>query len=156
MIPILVTCTAEEMVVRGRLACLLYRVSSRAHAWGIPFLPRFLFHLNAVLHGCEIHYKARIGRGFVVAHPCGVVIGQSVNIGDYCSIYSGVVLGVHRTGEGAQPKLGRNVIVYWGAKIPGPVTVGDCAVIGANAVVTDNVPTGTWMAGVPAKTIRMG
>lgn len=68
-------------MVRGRLACILYRIAHHAYRWHIPVLPLLLFHLNAVLNGCEIHYAAEIGPGLAIAHPHGVVIGRGVFTG---------------------------------------------------------------------------
>jgi len=142
------------MAVRGKLACLFYRVSHRLDDWGVPAVPSLLFHLNALLNGCEIHFRARIGRGLVIAHPNGVVIGRNVRIGDGFSIYTGAVVGVLRTGEGTQPRIGNHVVVYAGAKLLGPIQVGDHSVIGANAVVTRDVPAGATVAGIPARIVR--
>ncbi len=146
----------EKLLHAGRMAVRLHRAAHWCDRAGLPLLPCLFKQLNGLLCGAEIHYKARIGKDFAIAHPRGVVIGRNVEIGDHCACYSGVVLGVRTCGDPRQPRIGHRVIIYAGAKILGGVTVGDDAVIAANAVVLDDVPAGATMGGIPARIIGPG
>jgi serine O-acetyltransferase len=119
---------------------------------------RFVSHIGRVLTGIEIHPGAMIGRRLFIDHGMGVVIGETAEIGDDCTLYHGVTLGgrlPHRGefGQKRHPTLGNNVIVGSGAQILGPFRVGDCARIGAGAVVISEVPDGVTMVGPPARAI---
>lgn len=143
----------ERRLHAGRLAVTLYRLANGLHRHGIPFLPIIIQTINGMMHGIEIHYKATIGPGLMIAHPRGIVIGQNVRAGRDLKLYSSVVLGVKRTGVTDQPKLGDNVTLYAGAKVLGPCHVGDNAIVAANAVVIDDIPANTCVGGIPARTI---
>jgi serine O-acetyltransferase len=121
---------------------------------GLTTLGRFISHLGRFLTGIEIHPAARIGKRLVIDHGMGVVIGETAEIGDDCYIYHQVTLGVARASSGKRhPSIGNNVIIGAGAKVLGPIMVGDNARIGANAVVVDNVPADTTMVGIPARPV---
>ncbi len=128
-----------------------------AHAlWNAGFrtLGRFVSHLSRWLTGIEIHPGARIGRRVFIDHGMGVVIGETAEIGDDCTIYQGVTLGGTSLVRGKRhPTLGREVIVGAGAKVLGPFTVGDGARIGSNSVVIKEVPPGATALGIPARMI---
>ena len=104
--------------------------------------------LNKWINGCVIGVRARFGPGLVLVHPIGVVINSSVRGGARVSIESGVVIGDNR---GRSPTLGNDIFVGSGAKVIGGVQVGDGARIGANAVVTKDVPAGVTVVGIPAR-----
>jgi serine O-acetyltransferase len=114
---------------------------------------RFVSHLGRMLTGIEIHPGARIGKRLFIDHGMGVVIGETAEIGDDCTLYQGVTLGGTSLTRGAKrhPTLGSGVIVGSGAQVLGPFRVGDGARIGAAAVVLREVPEGATMVGNPAR-----
>jgi serine O-acetyltransferase len=138
----------------NRFAANLYYASRWFYQKRIPFLPFILQRLNAWIHGIEIDYRASIGKNLHINHSQGIVIGENVVMGDDCVVYSGAVLGVRHRGSGVQPRIGRGVLIGSGAKILGPVEVGDGAVIGANAVVLQSVLPGATSVGNPAKMVK--
>lgn len=120
------------------------------------WLGRFISHLGRILTGIEIHPGAIIGRRVFIDHGFGVVIGETAEIGDDCTIYQGVTLGGTRLYKGAKrhPTLGKGVVVGAGAQVLGGFTVGDGARIGSNAVVVKPVPAGATAVGNPARLIE--
>lgn len=138
----------------GVYAVALHRVSHRLWRWRLFWLARWLSLLGRWFTGIEIHPGARIGRRFFIDHGMGVVIGETAEIGDDCTMYHGVTLGgtawLH---EKRHPTLGNNVIVGAGAKVLGPIYIGDNARIGSNSVVTKSVPAGATVVGIPARII---
>ena len=116
---------------------------------------RFVSHCGRVMTGIEIHPGARIGRRLFIDHGMGVVIGETAEIGDDCTLYQGVTLGGTslERGQKRHPTLGNGVIVSAGAQVLGPFRVGDGARIGAQAVVLREVPNGATMVGIPAKPV---
>ncbi|GAA1854362.1 serine O-acetyltransferase [Myceligenerans crystallogenes] len=127
-----------------------------AHAmWQRPALrlpARVLSLVSRMLTGVEIHPAARIGRRLFIDHGMGVVIGATAEVGDDCLLFHGVTLGGRSMSPGKRhPTLGDRVLVGSGAKVLGPLWVGDDAKIGANAVVTHDVPNGAVAVGVPAR-----
>jgi len=107
------------------------------------------------LTGIEIHPGATIGRRFFIDHGMGVVIGETAEIGDDCTLYHGVTLGGTSWNKGKRhPTLGKGVVVGAGAKILGPITIGEGARIGSNAVVVKDVPPGATAIGIPARIIE--
>ncbi|MEW5863803.1 MAG: serine O-acetyltransferase [Pseudomonadota bacterium] len=122
----------------------------------LKWLGRFTSHLGRWLTGIEIHPGAKIGRRLFIDHGMGVVIGETAEIGDDCTIYQGVTLGgtsLYR-GQKRHPTLGKGVVVGAGAKILGGFTVGDGAKIGSNAVVVKEVPPGATVVGVPGRLVE--
>ncbi|MDV2503389.1 MAG: serine O-acetyltransferase [bacterium] len=138
----------------GVHALLIHRL---AHGlWGsrLYLLGRMLSHVNRFLTGIEIHPGARIGPGFFIDHGMGVVIGETAEIGENCTLYHGVTLGgTSLKKEKRHPTLGKNVVVGAGAKILGPFTVGDNAIVGAGSVVIRSVPPFSTVVGIPAKVV---
>ena len=107
--------------------------------------------------GIEIHPGATIGRGFFIDHGMGVVIGETAEIGDNCTLYHGVTLGgTSWAKEKRHPTLGNNVIIGSGAKILGPFTVGDDSKIGSNSVVVKEVPATATVVGIPGRVVLSG
>lgn len=136
----------------GFHARLVHRLAHWLWCAKLKWLARFLSHLGRFLTGIEIHPGATIGRRFFIDHGMGVVIGETAEIGDDCTLYHGVTLGGTSWKEGKRhPTLGNGVVVGAGAKILGPITIGDSAKIGSNAVVVKNVPMGATAAGIPAR-----
>jgi serine O-acetyltransferase len=122
---------------------------------GLNWLARLVSHGSRWLTGIEIHPGATIGRRFFIDHGMGVVIGETAEIGDDCTLYHGVTLGGTSWNKGKRhPTLGKGVVVGAGAKILGPITVGDGARIGSNAVVVKDVPPGATAIGIPARIIE--
>ena len=139
----------------GFHALLVHRL---AHwLWGArcKWLARFTSHLGRWLTGIEIHPSARIGRRFFIDHGMGVVIGETSEIGDDCTLYHGVTLGGTSWNKGKRhPTLGDSVVIGAGAKILGPITIGAGARIGSNAVVVKDVPPGATAIGIPARILE--
>jgi len=116
------------------------------------FLARLISHISRFLTGIEIHPGAKIGRRFFIDHGMGVVIGETAEIGDDVLMYQGVVLGgTSLEKKKRHPTIGNNVVIGTGAKILGPIKIGDGAKIGAGSVVIKPVPPGSTVVGVPAK-----
>ena len=123
---------------------------------GLRWLGRFTSHIGRFLTGIEIHPGAKIGSCVFIDHGMGVVIGETAEVGDGCTIYQGVTLGgttLYR-GQKRHPTLGAGVVVGAGAKILGGFTVGDGARIGSNAVVVTEVPPGATVVGVPGRIVE--
>jgi serine O-acetyltransferase len=125
--------------------------------WGVRlrWLARLTSHFGRFLTGIEIHPGAQIGRRFFIDHGMGVVIGETAEIGDDCTLYHGVTLGGTSWNKGKRhPTLGNGVVVGAGAKILGPITIGDGARVGSNAVVVKSVPPGATAIGIPAHIVE--
>lgn len=138
----------------GLHAVALHRVSHRLWNWRLRWLARMLSQLSRFLTGIEIHPGAKIGRALFIDHGMGVVIGETAEIGDYCTLYHGVTLGgTTWQREKRHPTLGNNVVVGAGAKILGPINIGDNARIGSNSVVVKDVPANATVVGIPGRVI---
>jgi serine O-acetyltransferase len=139
----------------GFQALLFYRLAHWLWQHGWRLAGRFVSHLGRVATGIEIHPGARIGRRLFIDHGMGVVIGETAEIGDDCTLYQDVTLGGTslERGQKRHPTLGNNVIVSAGAQVLGPFRVGDGARIGAQAVVLKEVPDGATMVGIPARPV---
>ncbi|TSA20572.1 MAG: serine O-acetyltransferase [Betaproteobacteria bacterium] len=136
----------------GLHAILVHRVTHRLWGWGLKWLARFLAHLGRWLTGVEIHPGATLGRRVFIDHGMGVVIGETAEIGDDCTLYHGVTLGGTSWQKGKRhPTLGKGVIIGAGAKVLGPITLGAGAKVGSNAVVVKDVPAGATAVGIPAR-----
>lgn len=141
----------------GFHAMLVHRAAHRLWIWNLKWLARWLAHLGRWLTGIEIHPGAHIGRRFFIDHGMGVVIGETAEIGDDCTLYHGVTLGGTTWNKGKRhPTLGRGVVIGAGAKVLGPITLGDNAKVGSNAVVVKDVPAGATAVGVPARILEEG
>ena len=139
----------------GFHALQLHRVSHWLWTLGLRWLARFSSHVARFLTGIEIHPGAAIGRRVFIDHGMGVVIGETAEIGDDCTLYHGVTLGGVSWDRGKRhPTLGKGVVVGAGAKILGPFTVGDGAKVGSNSVVVKPVPAGATVVGIPARVVE--
>ena len=166
--------------LRGDIACILERDPAARTKWevltcypglhaiwihrlahwfwlhGLRWFGRFTSHLGRWLTGIEIHPAAKIGSCVFIDHGMGVVIGETAEVGDGCTIYQGVTLGgttLYR-GQKRHPTLGAGVVVGAGAKILGGFTVGDGARIGSNSVVVKEVPAGATVVGIPGRVVE--
>jgi serine O-acetyltransferase len=143
------------LLYSGVHAILAYRVAHKLYLGKHYFSARLVSQLSRLLTGIEIHPGAKIGKGFFIDHGMGVVIGETAEIGDDCSIYQGVTLGGTGKDVGKRhPTLGNNVMVGAGAKVLGPFTVGNNSKIAAGAVVLTEIPENSTAVGVPAKVVR--
>lgn len=121
------------------------------------FIARLISQVSRFFTGIEIHPGAVIGKGLFIDHGMGVVIGETAEIGDNCTIYHGVTLGGTGKDTGKRhPTIGNNVLISTGAKILGPFKVGDNSKIGANAVVLNEVEPNTTVVGVPGRAVKRG
>lgn len=139
----------------GLHAIVMHRWANACWRMGLKWLGRFISHISRWLTGIEIHPGAIIGRRVFIDHGFGVVIGETAEIGDDCTIYQGVTLGGTSLSKGSKrhPTLGRGVIIGAGAQVLGGFTVGEGAKVGSNAVVVKEVPAGATAIGNPARVI---
>lgn len=136
----------------GFHAVLIHRLSHRFWGWGLKWLARVLSNIGRWFTGIEIHPGATIGRRVFIDHGMGVVIGETAEISDDCTLYHGVTLGGTSWSKGKRhPTLMPGVVVGAGAKILGPITIGREARVGSNAVVVKDVPDGATAVGIPAR-----
>jgi serine O-acetyltransferase len=141
----------------GVQALLSHRVSHALHQAGVPLVPRALANATRVVTGIEIHPAAEIGRGLFIDHGSGVVIGETAEVGDDVTIYQGVTLGGTGFQRGKRhPTVGDGTIIGAGAKLLGPIDVGERARVGANSVVIHDVPADVTVVGNPGHPVRVG
>ena len=135
-------------------ALILHRLAHRLYKKKRFFISRLISQLNRALTGIEIHPGATIGKGILIDHGMGVVIGETAEVGDRVTIYHGTTLGGTGKEKGKRhPTVGNDVIIGAGAKLLGPIVVGDNAKIGANAVVLKDVPEGATVVGIPGRIV---
>ena len=145
------------LLYSGFHAVLYHRVAHFFFKIKLKFIARLVSQFGRFMTGVEIHPGATIGRGLMIDHGMGVVIGETAVVGDNCTIYQGVTLGGTGKDTGKRhPTIGNNVMIGSGAKVLGPFKVGDNAKIAAGAVVLDAVPEGATAVGVPARMIYTG
>ena len=136
----------------GLHAVTIHRMSHWMWQRNFKWIARFMSHIGRFLTGIEIHPGATIGRRFFIDHGMGVVIGETAEIGDDCTLYHGVTLGGTSWEKGKRhPTLNDGVVIGAGAKILGPITVGENARVGSNAVVVKDVPAEATVVGIPGR-----
>jgi serine O-acetyltransferase len=138
----------------GFHALIAHRLIHPLYRAGIPVLPRFLANVTRFLTQIEIHPGAKIGKGIFIDHGSGVVVGETAEIGDGCTIYQGVTLGGTSLSHGKRhPTLGRNVVVGVNSSVLGAIALGDNAKVGGGSVVVKDVPPNATVVGVPARVV---
>lgn len=138
----------------GLHAVWIYRIAHKFYRARLYTLARLISHIGRFLTGIEIHPGAKIGRRLFIDHGMGVVIGETTEIGDDCTLYQGVTLGGTGKEKGKRhPTLGNNVLVGVGAKVLGAIHVGDGARIGGSAVVVKDVPPNSTVVGIPGRVV---
>jgi len=138
----------------GFHAMIIHRIAHQVWNKGFRWLARFTSHIGRWLTGIEIHPGAKIGRRFFIDHGMGVVIGETAIIGDDCTLYHGVTLGGTSWNKGKRhPTLHNGVVVGAGAKVLGPIEIGQDARIGSNSVVVKSVPAAATVVGIPGHLI---
>ena len=140
----------------GFHALLFHRFAHWLQKYRVPFIPRALSQFARFVTGIEIHPGASIGSGLFIDHGMGVVIGETAEIGDNVTLFQGVTLGGTGKQRGKRhPTLGSHVVVGAGAKVLGPITIGDYVKIGANSVVLQDVPDHSTVVGIPGRIVRI-
>lgn len=138
----------------GVHAILWHRINHRLWCWHLKWFARWFSMFARWVTGVEIHPGAKIGRRFFIDHGMGVVIGETAIVGDDCTLYHGVTLGGTSWNKGQRhPILEDNVVIGAGAKVLGPITLGEGSRVGSNAVVLKTVPAGATVVGVPGRII---
>jgi serine O-acetyltransferase len=140
----------------GVQALLAHRVAHALHEAGVPVVPHAVANASRVLTGVEIHPAARIGEALFIDHGAGVVIGETAEIGDNVTLYQGVTLGGTGFARGKRhPTVEDDVVVGSGAKLLGPINVGQATKVGANSVVIHDVPARSTVVGNPGHPVRV-
>jgi len=142
------------MCYPGLHAIFFYKISNFFWKLNLKLIARMVSHISRFLTGIEIHPAVKIGKNLFIDHGMGIVIGETTIIGDNVSMYQGVTLGGTKWEKKKRhPTINDNVIIGAGAKVLGPILVGKNSKIGANSVVTRNVPPKTTVIGIPARVV---
>ncbi|MFV2056796.1 MAG: serine O-acetyltransferase [Thiohalomonadales bacterium] len=138
----------------GVHAVIAHRFSHKLWNFGLRWLARLFSAISRWMTGVEIHPAAHIGRRFFIDHGMGVVVGETAEIGDDCTLYHGVTLGGTSWDKGKRhPTLGNDVVVGAGAKVLGPITLHDGVRVGSNSVVVNSVAAGSTVVGIPGREV---
>jgi len=140
------------LLYQGFHVLIFHRIGHFLYRHHLYFLARLVSQISRFLTGIEIHPGAKIGRRLFIDHGSGIVIGETARIGNDCTIYHGVTLGgTGKDKKKRHPDIGNNVMIGCGAKILGPVKIGDDVKVGANSVVVKDIEKGKVVVGIPAK-----
>ncbi|MBU0924984.1 serine acetyltransferase [bacterium] len=132
----------------------LQKFANKLYLYKIPIVPKIIYYIQFILFNSSVPYKCKIGKNTKFAYGgIGVVIHERAEIGDNCIIGQGITIG-GKSKETNVPKIGNNVYIAAGSRIIGNVTIGDDVVIGANSVITKDIPSNCIVAGIPAKIIK--
>ncbi|MEM3374171.1 MAG: serine O-acetyltransferase EpsC [Candidatus Woesearchaeota archaeon] len=148
----------EVFLYPSLYAIIIHRyVCHPLYKLNVPFLPRLISQFMRFLTGIEIHPGAKIGKGFFIDHGMGVVIGETVEIGNNCVLFHNVTLGGTGKHLGKRhPTIGNNVLIGTGAILLGPITIGDNVKIGANTfIIEHDVPSNSTVVGIPGKIVKL-
>lgn len=137
----LLICAESTVFKSGFHAVILYRIANSLFKNKLHKLAWLVTRLNQAVTAAEIEYNAEIGPGLLIPHPAGIVIGRGTKLGDNVTVYQGVTLGTHNWKKIEYPTIENNVVLFAGAKILGNVTVKSDSIIGANAVITKDIPS---------------
>ncbi|MGM0689726.1 MAG: serine O-acetyltransferase EpsC [Bacillota bacterium] len=138
----------------GLHALISHRIAHFLYRRRLVLLPRMISHLSRFLTGIEIHPGAEIGSGFFIDHGMGVVIGETTEIGSNVTIFQGVTLGGTGKEQGKRhPTIGDNVVIGTGAKVLGPIVIGENSRVGAGSVVLSSAPPNSTVVGIPARVV---
>lgn len=147
----------DVLTLPGTWAVLLFRASAALHRIGLRPLSRLVYFANVVLFSCDIPPGTRIGAGLALPHPVGVTIASGATLGCRARLFSGVLIGGGATEDQSQdgfPTVGDDCWIFAYARVFGPVTVGDRAVVSTSSLVVRDVPRNTIVAGMPARVVR--
>lgn len=145
------SCLMIYFTYPGVIALRRHRSAHKLFIKGFKNVARWMSYRTRRITGIDIHPGAKIGKGVFIDHGMGLVIGETSVIGDYCVLYHGVTLGANTFDKvDRHPKLGNHVIVFAGAKIIGPIHIGDHSIVAANAVVVKDAPPNSKLIGIPA------
>ncbi len=145
----------EALTYPGIIAICFHRIAYLLNVLNLPFIPRLLSQISRFLTAIEIHPGAKIGKGFMIDHGNGVVIGETAEVGENVLIYHQVTLGAAKVTNGKRhPTVGDNVEIGAGAKILGPILVDQGSKIGAGSIVLENVPSNSVVVGIPGRVVK--
>jgi len=143
------------LLYSGFHALIWHKMAHWCYQHRLLFLARFISQTGRFCTGIEIHPGAKIGNHLFIDHGMGIVIGETAEIGDNCTIYHGVTLGGTGKDKGKRhPTVGNNVLIGAGAKVLGPFSIGDNSMVGANSVVLKEIPANTTVTGIPGRMVK--
>jgi len=145
------SCQGFWVMIVYRFGCWRYTIKSALIRKPFSLLYKILYKFIQVITGIELPCEVAVGKNFRIDHFGGIIISGFASFGDNCVIRDGVTVGLRRVDDPVAPQIGNNVDIGTGAKVLGGITIGDNVVIGANAVVLEDVPSNSIAVGVPAR-----